>query len=71
MIRLVLGEYAGNHGFLLPNPVSILPEYLKLRLQVARCMQLSKNGDTWRKILRHSDVKYDTALRVFKEQWYG
>ena len=31
---LELGEYARDHGFWLPNPVSICPEYLRLRFEV-------------------------------------
>lgn len=38
-MKVELGEYAGDQGFLLPKPVSIHPEYLRLRFRVARCMQ--------------------------------
>jgi hypothetical protein len=34
----VVGEYAGDYGFWLPNPVSIHREYLRSRLQVEWCI---------------------------------
>lgn len=36
---MVVGAYAGDYGFPLPNPVSIRPEYPRLRFRIARCMQ--------------------------------
>jgi hypothetical protein len=36
---MVLGEYVGDYCFLLPKPVSIRREYLRLRFQVEWCMQ--------------------------------
>jgi hypothetical protein len=30
-----------------------------------------KNEDTWYEILGYYDTEFDTALRVFKGQWYG
>lgn len=38
-IQMEVGEYAEDQGFLLPNPVSIHPEYLRLRFEIARCTQ--------------------------------
>jgi len=45
---MVVGEYAGDYGFPLPNPVSIHPERFRPRFETAWCMQkLQKNEDTW------------------------
>jgi len=33
---MVVGAYAGDYGFPLPNPVSIHPEYPRLRFRIAR-----------------------------------
>ncbi len=38
-MRVEVGEYAGDYGFSLPNPVSIHREYLRLRFRVGWCMQ--------------------------------
>jgi len=38
-IFLEVGEYAGDQGFQLPNPVSIHREYLRLWFRVEWCMQ--------------------------------
>ena len=38
-LKTVVGAYAGDHGFPLPNPVSIHPEYPRSRFRIARCMQ--------------------------------
>jgi hypothetical protein len=58
MINEVLGEYASDQGFWLPNPVSIHREYLRSRFQVEWCIQkLQKNEDTWYKTLWHYDAE--------------
>ena len=38
-IKTVVGEYAGDHGFSLPNPVSIRPEYSRSRFRIVWRMQ--------------------------------
>ncbi|TSC55625.1 MAG: hypothetical protein Greene041639_560, partial [Parcubacteria group bacterium Greene0416_39] len=38
-IETEVGEYAGDYGFPLPNPVSIHREYLRLRFGIEWCMQ--------------------------------
>jgi len=83
----VVGEYAGGHGFQLPNPVSIHREYPRLRLRVGWCMlhcliyqtrstpcgyrHFIKNEDTWYETLGHYDAESDSTLRVFEGWWYG
>ena len=53
-IKPVVGEYAGDHGFSLPNPVSIHREYPRSRFRVEWCMQtLQKNEDTWCEVLEY------------------
>jgi len=45
--KAVVGEYASDQGFLLPNPVSIHREYLRLRFEIEWCMQhFTKNEYT-------------------------
>jgi len=36
---MVVGEYAGDYGFSLPNPVSMHREYLRPRFRIEWCMQ--------------------------------
>jgi len=38
-IKLVVGEYAGDYGFPLPNPVSMHREYPRLRFRIEWCIQ--------------------------------
>jgi len=38
-LQVAVGAYAGDYGFPLPNPVSIHPEYSRLRFRVPWCMQ--------------------------------
>jgi len=45
---MVLGEYDGDQGFRLPNPVFIRREYPRLRFRIEwRMKTLRKNEDTW------------------------
>lgn len=49
---LVVGEYVGDYGFPLPNPVSIHREYPRSRFWIEWCMQtLQKNEATWYRML--------------------
>ncbi len=69
---VVVGAYASDYGFSLPNPVSMCSEFLWLRLEKAWRMQtLQKIEDTWCETLWHYDVEFDSTLRVFKGWWYG
>jgi len=46
------------YGCVPPNPVSLHPEYLRLRFQIVWCMSdTSKNGATWYSVLRHYDAE--------------
>jgi len=62
-MKLVVGEYERDHGFFLPNPVSIHREYLRPRFQIEWCVQnftptlcrgKIKNENTWYRVLAHS-----------------
>ena len=62
---MVVGEYGRDQGFFLPNPVSIHPEYLRSRFEIAWCMlDSSKNEDTWYKILKHYNAKLYSTLKL-------
>ena len=41
-MKAAVGEYAGGYGFPLPNPVSLRPEHLRLRLEMEWRMNLKK-----------------------------
>jgi len=42
-IKMVVGEYAGGYGFLLPNPSFLCREHFRLRLEMEWYLKLIKS----------------------------
>ncbi len=70
--RAVVGAYAGDYGFPLPNPVSIHREYPRSRFRIGWCMQtLQKMKILGVECSGIRDAEYDSTPRVLEGWWYG